>query len=181
MGANGVFVFLPFFFSALVIFFIVLFIVIARFRVVEQPGSSSSPTPVDWRGPEGSAASGRWNGEILGNGAISAMGGTLGSTFGVFEVKQGLMTFTPDGAAEPNWTTPCSSLVVAQRGFMSFNGADVSITWPTGAGVWHQASCNVSRERINRLMDNDFKDLRERGYATEFIACLAANGARVNQ
>lgn len=172
--------FVPFFLLALVLFFIVLFIVIAKFKVVEQPGSSSGPAPVDWRGPEGSAAAGRWNGEILGAGALGMIGSTLSSTFGVFEVAAGTMTFTPEGASEPDWTTPCNALVVTRRGVFSFNGADVSITWPTGPQTWHTANCNVSRERINRLMSNDFKDLRERSYASEFVSCLAVNGARVN-
>ncbi|PUA81039.1 hypothetical protein [Nocardioides currus] len=166
-------------FFVLVLFFIVLFVVIAKFKVVEQPGSSSSPAPADWRGPEGSAAAGRWNGEILGTGAGGMIGSTLSSTFGVFEVQSGTMTFTPDGASAPDWRAACHTLVVARRGFMSLNGADVSITWPTGPGTWQTASCNVSRERINRMMGNDFKDLRERGYASEFVSCLAANGARV--
>lgn len=181
MEPDDLVLFLPTFFGALIVFFIVLFVVIAKFKVVEQPGSSSSPAPVDWRGPEGTAASGRWNGEILGRGALGAIGSTLSSTFGVFEVSEGLMTFTPEGAATPDWTTPCPALVVSQRGFMAFDGADISLSWPTGPDVWHTASCNVSRERINRAMRNDFKDLRERAYATEFIACLAANGARVDR
>ncbi|MCW2833771.1 MAG: hypothetical protein JWN68_1724 [Nocardioides sp.] len=63
---------------------------------------------------------------------------------------------------------------------MSFNGADVSLSWPSGPETWQTAAVNVSRERINRIMENDFKDLRERGYADEFVACLAAHGARVN-
>lgn len=168
------------FIGALFVFFIALFVVIAKFKVVEQPGSSSSPAPVDWRGPEGGSRSGRWNGEILGTGALGALGSTLGSTFGAFEVHEGVMRFTPEGAAAPDWTTPCNALVVAQRGFMTLNSADVSLSWQTGPDLWQTVQCNVSRERINRLMDNDFKDLRERGYAAEFVACLGANGARVN-
>lgn len=173
-------IFLPVFFGALIVFFVVLFVVIARFKVVERPGSSSSPTPADWRGPEGLAGSGQWNGEILGQGGLGAIGSTLSSTFGIFEVREGLMTFTPEGVAAPDWTTPCQSLVVTKKGFLAFDGADVSLSWPTGPDLWRTASCNISRERINRVMRNDFKDLRERGYADEFIGCLAANGARVN-
>jgi hypothetical protein len=60
------------------------------------------------------------------------------------------------------------------------SGADVSITWPTGSGRWHSASVYVSRERINRIIRNDFEDLRVRAYAHEFVACLAAHGARAS-
>lgn len=172
--------FLPLLFGGLLIFFVVLFVFLARSRKVEHPGAEGwgqASASAPWGHAE---PTGRWNGEILGNGALGAIGGTAGSTFGVFEVRDGTMTFTPDGAAAPDWTTPCTALVVAKRGFMSFNGADVSITWPTGPQRWHSASVNVSRERINRVMENDFKDLRERGYADEFVACLAAHGARVN-
>ena len=157
-----------------------MFVFIARFRRVEHPGAEG------W-GPASAAApwshglpTGRWNGEILGNGVLGLVGGTAGSAFGVFEVRDGTMTFTPDGAAAPDWTTPCRALVVAKRGFMSINGADLSLTWPTGPQTWHSASVNVSRERINRVMENDFKDLRERGYADELVASLAAHGARVS-
>jgi len=169
-------VFLPLLFGGLITFFVLLFIAVASFRKVEQPGVGMSGTPdapAPWaHGP----AAGRWNGEILGKGVLT----TIDSTFGIFEVREGTMTFTPEGAVAPDWTSPCGALVVSKRGFMSFDGADIAIMWPTGPGTWHTASCNVSRERINRVMGNDFKDLRERGYATEFVACLAANGARVN-
>jgi hypothetical protein len=177
------FVFLPVFFLALVIFFVILFVMLASHRRVEQPGialSTPAPGPYGGYAPVAGSAAGQWNGEILGTGAMGAIGGTLGSTFGVFEVRGGHMVFTPDDAAAPTWTTPCNVLTVAKRGLLALNGADVSISWPTGPGVWHTASCNVSREKINRFMENDFKDMRERGYADEFIACLAANGARVN-
>lgn len=185
MESDDLVLFLPIFFGAIVLFFIVLFIVIARFKRVEQPGAALSDPAAMAPGPWGDAPSfgapaGRWNGEILGTGALGAIGSTLSSTFGVFEVRNGVMTFTPDGAAAPDWTSRCPALVVAKKGFMSFDSADVSISWQSGPGVWQTAACNVSRERINRLMDNDFKDLRERGYASEFIASLAANGARVN-
>ena len=185
MDADDLPVLLPILFGGLVLFFIVLFIVIARFKIVEQPGATladpAAAAPGPWGdAPSPGAAAGRWNGEILGSGVGGAIGSTLSSTFGVFEVREGVMTFTPDGASAPDWTTPCAALVVARKGFISFNGADVSISWQSGPGAWQTAACNVSRERINRLMDNDFKDLRQRGYASEFIACLAANGARVN-
>jgi len=39
----------------------------------------------------------------------------------------------------------------------------------------------VSHEHINLIMDNDFKDLRERRHADEFLWMLHQSGARVHQ
>ncbi len=168
----------PLVFAVLAVLFLVGLVVVGRLRGVEE---ARPPAPFASRGsvPEAGAA-GRWNAEILGAGVMGAAGSTLTSTFGVFEVCDATLTFTPDGADAVGWTTPCRTLGVTGRGLMSLDGADVSLTWPTGPGAWHTVSCNVSGERINKVMGNDFKDVRERRYAAEFIACLGANGARVN-
>lgn len=168
-------VFLPVFFASLVLFFVVLFVVIALFKRVQHP-VASPPS-----GQAGGSPAGRWNGEILGAGLLGTLGASSSSTFGIFEVRDGTMYFTPDGSSTPDWATPCSALVAQKRGAVSLNGADLSLSWKGSQGEWRTAQCNVSREGINRFMRNDFKDLRERGYASEFVHCLAANGARVAQ
>jgi hypothetical protein len=38
--------------------------------------------------------------------------------------------------------------------------------------------CTVSHEHINRFSRNSLKDLREHGYAKEFVGALLSYGAR---
>jgi hypothetical protein len=118
-------------------------------------------------------AAGTWNAEILGDGVIGALGGTVSSQFGTVHVENSSMTFTPEGGA--SWSLPCSNLLIGKRGFLAIDGSDVIIESPRGP-----LRMNVSREHINRVMENDFKDFRERGYADEFLWVLQANGARTS-
>lgn len=174
MASLGVFILVPFLLLAVVIFILVIFVVVLRRQQAEQPGSDA------WSRPPGDIPTGQWNGVIKGPGVLNAVSG---STYGIFRVHEGAMTFTPDGAAEPDWVTRCEALAVHKRGFMQLNGADVSVSWlegPPENGAWRSVACTVSREHIDRIEDDDLKGIRERGYADEFIACLAANGARVN-
>ena len=55
---------------------------------------------------------------------------------------------------------------------VALNGADLTLRGPMG-----DLRCNVSTERINRMTRNPFKDLRERGYADQFLLALRAQGA----
>ena len=84
------------------------------------------------------------------------------------------MTFTPDGAAGPAWAIPCREVTARGASFFAMDGADLELV-----GSWGVIRCTVSRERINRITGNDFKTFRERGYAGEVTAALAAQGARV--
>ena len=151
-----------------------IILVVGRSR--PQPGRGIHPVgPGHTSGsPPGIAgAAGTWNGEILGSGVLGALGGTLGSTFGTFRVSAGTLVFdAPDAAS---WQLPCGQITVRKRSLFALDGADVGLQTPRG-----ELRCNVSRERINRMSRNDLKDMRERGYADEFVQVLAANGARVS-
>jgi len=118
------------------------------------------------------AGSGTWNAEILGSGALGALGGTLGSNFGTMHVADGLLTFRPEDASTHPWSLPCQQVLVSKRGLISLNGADVQLQWTQGT-----LRCNVSTEKINRLVDNDYKQLRQRGHADGFIAALSRRAA----
>lgn len=148
---------------------VVLLLVLRSRSATEQPGWRPSGTPAAHP-----AGVGRWNAEILGSGALGALGGTLGSTFGTLDLADGVLTFHPEGPPSTPWSLPCRDVVVSKRGLISLNGADVELRWPQGTLL-----CNVSTEKINRLVDNDLKDLRQRGHADGFLAAMHAHGARV--
>lgn len=178
MDATLLAILFPLVFAVLAVLILVVIAAVKHFAGVEEarpPASFGSGATVGE-----AAAAGQWNAEILGAGGTGAIGSTLTSTFGVFEVRDGTLTFTPEDADAAGWTTPCRTLGVTGRGLMSLDGADVSLTWPTGPSAWHTVSCNVNLLRINRVSGKDSEDVRERRYAAEFIACLGANGSRVN-
>ena len=52
--------------------------------------------------------------------------------------------------------------------------------WVEAPG-WGRLNLTVSREHINQWMDNDFKDLRERRYADQFLWMLGSQGAVIVQ
>ncbi|GAA1740530.1 hypothetical protein [Aeromicrobium alkaliterrae] len=121
--------------------------------------------------PRPGAVDGSWNAMILGGGVIGAMGGTLNATFGRFDLVGGSLSFTRDGASGADWTAPCGHLRVHQLGLVVAKG-DVELNGPMG-----QVRATVSRERVNRITRNSFKDVREQGYAREFVHVLLLNGA----
>ncbi len=138
-------------------------ILVAGRRRPERPG---------WQ-VTAAGASGTWNAEVLGEGAIGSLGGTLASTFGTFRLEAGVLSFTPDEAVVPAWQVPCTQLGVARRGALSLDGADLRLAGPMG-----DLRCNVSVERINRVSRNDIKGMRERRYAAQLVDLLLAHGAR---
>lgn len=128
----------------------------------------SSP-PVS--GPAPDAA---WNAEVLGAGVVGRLGGTLASSFGVLRLDRGVLSFVADGDTTASWSYPCAQLSAVKADITALDGADVRLRGPMG-----ELRCNVSAERINRLTRNPFKDLRERGYADQFLMALAAHGTRI--
>lgn len=131
------------------------------------PGAQGAVLPP----PRPGAVDGTWNVMIAGGGLFGAMGGTINATFGRFDLAQGLLTFTRDGAAGPDWSAPCHLLRVRQLGALVAKG-DVELNGPMG-----HVRCTVSREHVNRFTQNGFKDLREQGYAREFVHAVLSHGA----
>lgn len=121
--------------------------------------------------PRPGAVDGTWNAMIAGGGVFGAMGGTINATFGRFDLVRGLLTFTRDGADAPDWSVPCTHLRIRQLGALVAKG-DVELHGPMGP-----VRCTVSREHVNRFTQNGFKDLREQGYAREFVHAVLSHGA----
>lgn len=144
-----------------------------------RPGLGPRPPAGPARGPAGAVAppprpgavDGTWNAMIAGGGVFGAMGGTINATFGRLDLAGGLLSFTRDGADTPDWSTPCTQLRVRQLGLLVAKG-DIELTGPMGT-----VRCTVSREHVNRFTQNGFKDLREQGYAREFVHAVLSNGA----
>ena len=134
------------------------------------------PTQPGWRGPVPSdpGPAGIWHAEVLGTGLLGRLGGTLGSTFGELRLDQGVLSFFPGGQNTAAWSYPCTDLWATKASVVALNGADLMLRGPMG-----DLRCNVSTERINRATRNPFKDLRERGYADQFLLALRGQGARV--
>lgn len=138
-------------------------ILFASRRRPEQHGWVATPA----------AGQGTWNAEVLGEGGLGVLGGTLASTFGTFRLEAGVLTFTPVDAAAPAWWAHCRDLAVGRRGLLEIDGADLRLVGPMG-----DLRCNVSLERINRMSRNTIKDLRERDHAAQFVEVLVGHGAR---
>lgn len=131
------------------------------------PGPAGAALPP----PRPGAVDGTWNAMIAGGGVFGAMGGTINATFGRFDLVRGLLTFTRDGADAPDWSVPCTHLRIRQLGALVAKG-DVELHGPMGP-----VRCTVSREHVNRFTQNGFKDLREQGYAREFVHAVLSHGA----
>ncbi|MEG9227125.1 hypothetical protein [Aeromicrobium sp. Sec7.5] len=131
------------------------------------PSTEGAPAPP----PRPGAVDGTWNAMIAGGGLFGAMGGTVNATFGRMDVVSGVLSFTRDGATGPDWSTPCTLLRVRQLGALVAKG-DVELNGPMG-----QVRCTVSREHVNRFTQNGFKDMREQGYAREFVHAALSHGA----
>jgi hypothetical protein len=156
-------------------------LVFAVIGVVFLSSARARPSQPGWRGPvpssappPASAPTGIWNAEVLGSGLLGRLGGTLGSTFGELRLDDGVLSFVPDGQTTASWSYPCVDLYATKRSAVALNGADLTLRGPMG-----DLRCNVSTERINRMTRNPFKDLRERGYADQFMLALRAHGARL--
>lgn len=98
-------------------------------------------------------------------------------TFGEGEVRidNGWLGFHSGGAEQPTWIVPTSRVEAGKNSFLA-----QSEVWIQSEGTG-RLSLTVSHEHINLLSRNDFKDLRERRYADQFLGLLHQSGARVVQ
>lgn len=152
---------------ALIIAFVVIRATKTPAHKIQQPGWQ--PTPPGQPSFDSSVAS--WNAQILGDGIIGALGGTLNSGFGRFDLRGGRLSFTADGAQTPAWDVACAELQATHHGM--FSVATVTLRGPMG-----DVRCNVSVEHINRFSRNSVKTMRESGHAKNFVQALHAHGAR---
>ncbi|MCD9154542.1 hypothetical protein [Aeromicrobium duanguangcaii] len=132
---------------------------------VQQPGWQGAPRPPSVAG------SGSWNAEVMSDGLVGMAGGSLRSTFGRFDLRDGVLAFTPNGEIAPAWQVRCADLTVTRHGVLSQNA--VTLQGPMGV-----VRCSVSIEHINRFSRNSIKTMRQASYATAFVQVLRAHGAR---
>ncbi|MBC9226822.1 hypothetical protein GL325_10830 [Aeromicrobium sp. 636] len=126
-------------------------------------GAASGTPPVP--------GAGSWNAEVMSDGLVGMAGGSLRSTFGRFDLRDGALAFTPNGEAAPAWQARCADLAVTRHGMLSPHA--VTLQGPMGV-----VRCSVSIEHINRFSRNSIKTMRQANYATQFVQVLRANGAR---
>ncbi|MDF1704242.1 MAG: hypothetical protein P1U38_05660 [Aeromicrobium sp.] len=163
--------------SALMVLLVTVFTLSATRRT--RPDLGPRPPVGPGPAPDGSVAppprpgavDGTWDAMIPGGGFLGAMGGSLNATFGRIDLVGGRLAFTRDGADAPDWQVPCTHLRIRQLSALAPKG-DVELNGPMGP-----VRCTVSRERVNRFTQNGFKDLREQGYAREFVQAVLTNGA----
>lgn len=151
------------------VFAVILVVVLTRSRAHPAP-PVLAPAPGGGLAPAPST----WNVQVLGTGAIGAMGGSLGSTYGTLALDAGRLAFTPDDGTQPAWVVGCHEVWVRRQGVGPFAIASVRLHGPMG-----ELACNVSREHINRWTANSLKDFRESAYAHQFVSAIQAHGARV--
>ncbi|MGO1973082.1 MAG: hypothetical protein ACTH2Q_09005 [Propionibacteriaceae bacterium] len=134
----------------------------ARPAVVRHPRGQVLPV-----GAQG-APPAKWNARVF------APGDLVGE-WGLLALADGQLSFTPDAMSEPRFVLSARGLRAQHRGIFRFGRSDLNLWLPDGT----ELGAIVSREKINRVIDNDFKEMRERGEAHRFLATLAANGALV--
>jgi hypothetical protein len=109
-----------------------------------------------------------WEARMSAPGAMLLMGGR-----GRIDIVDGVVHF---GSSEPDqagWSVAATSVHAGLK----------SVMW--SQEIWFESPVTgridlaVSREHINSFMRNDFKHMRERNYAREFLAALQLAGATV--
>ena len=114
---------------------------------------------------------GQWNAEVTPEGSLPLTSGRRGT----IRVENGWLGFHEGGATEPTWIVPANRVQAGKNSMLAQSEVWL-VSEQTG-----RVNLTVSHEHINRFMDNDFKDLRERRYADEFLWVLAQAGAAVTQ
>lgn len=112
---------------------------------------------------------GRWNAQVARSGTFTAPGSGLGHV----RLENGWLGFHENGTEAPTWLEPVTSLRAGKNSMLARNEV-----WLESARLG-RLDLTVSHEGINQWMTNDLKDLRERGYADEFLWLLHHAGAQV--
>jgi hypothetical protein len=113
--------------------------------------------------------SGRWAGQVRAGSSWTQ----LFAQYGTIYLDAGWLTFIRDGESTPAWQVPVPTITASQ--YTVFANSSLRLSSPTTG----ELKVTVSQERINRFSRNDFKTLRQRRYAGEFLQLLAQSGARV--
>ncbi|MCW2759727.1 MAG: hypothetical protein JWO46_3473 [Nocardioidaceae bacterium] len=152
---------------ALIVIALVVGVIVWAFTRPRRPVQPLAPPP--GAAPSG-WPSGRWNARVTKVGALT----NLGARPGELTLRDGQVALTMEGSGQPEWQVSCQQLRVTPLSGFSMTGASLRLE-----GAFGGVNLVVSQEHINVLMDNDAKDMRERGYGRELVAMLAASGAQV--
>lgn len=94
---------------------------------------------------------------------------------GVVRIDNGWLGFHLEGAEQPSWIVATCQLRAGKNSFLA-----QSEVWIESDSTG-RLNLTVSHEHINLISRNDFKDLRERRYADEFLWLLHQSGAQIIQ
>lgn len=111
---------------------------------------------------------GQWNVRVSPQGTLPLLGGG-----GQIRIDNGWLGFHPEGAEQPAWIVPTTQVRAGKNSMLA-----QSEVWLESAQTG-RVNLTVSHEHINLFVNNDFKDLRERRYADEFLWLLHQSGAQV--
>lgn len=128
--------------------------------VVRGRNAAAAPAPLATQWAAGGPLV--WNAVVL--------DGSLQGRAGRFTLEAGHLNWWPEAGQAPLWTVPVNQIAAATGPLIGV--ATVNLSGPMG-----QVACTVSTEHINRFAQNTLKTMRERGYARDFVAALAAHGA----
>ncbi|MFC7488632.1 hypothetical protein ACOCJ7_07935 [Knoellia sp. CPCC 206453] len=115
-------------------------------------------------------ATGSWNAVVTSEGKHPNFSGQRGH----LRIENGWLGFHEENAEQPTWVVPANQLRGGRNTFLA-----MSEVWLESAETG-RVNLTVSHEHINTFVDNDFKDMRERRYAGEFLSMLAHYGAQVS-
>lgn len=111
---------------------------------------------------------GQWNARVSAQGTLPISG-----SGGQIRLENGWLGFHSEGAVAPTWIVPANQVRAGKNSMLA-----QSEVW-IESGATGRLNLTVSHEHINLIMNNDFKDLRERRYADEFLWMLHQSGAQV--
>ena len=113
---------------------------------------------------------GQWNARVSAHGTLPIAG-----SGGQLRVENGWLGFHSADAVAPTWLVPANQVRAGGNSMLA-----QSEVWIESAETG-RLNLTVSHEHINLIMGNDFKDIRERRYADEFLWMLHQCGAAVFQ
>lgn len=114
-------------------------------------------------------ANGTWNALVTEEGKHPNFSGQRGHV----RIDNGWLGFHVDNAEQPTWIVPTNHFRGGRNTILAMS--ELWLESPDTGRI----NLTVSHEHINALVNNDFKDMRERRYAGEFLAMLARYGAQV--
>lgn len=117
------------------------------------------------------ASSGEWNAVVTDDGKHPSFRGRKGHV----RIENGWLGFHEGRGPEPTWLVPAHQFRGGKNSMLALS--EIWLDSPQTGRI----NLTVSHEHINALVDNDFKDIRERRYADEFLAMLAWHGAQVSR